>query len=136
MPKNQIQPHDYRYCGAKNRKGTPCRLRAGWGTNHVGYGRCKLHGGLSPGAPKGNKNALKHGYYTAEAIAEHSNHHDFLILGMRKGAWLKSFFFGMLAQQITGIVRCPTLLTKTKSPARSGLKKSVEISDDKTCLID
>jgi hypothetical protein len=32
-------------------------------------GRCRLHGGLSPGAPKGNKNALKHGRYTAEAVA-------------------------------------------------------------------
>jgi uncharacterized protein YjcR len=28
-----------------------------------------MHGGMSPGAPKGNKNALKHGRYTAEAIA-------------------------------------------------------------------
>jgi hypothetical protein len=25
-----------------------------------------MHGGLSPGAPKGNKNAFKHGRYTAE----------------------------------------------------------------------
>jgi uncharacterized protein YjcR len=33
-------------------------------------GRCRMHGGLSPGAPKGNKNALKHGSYTAEAIAK------------------------------------------------------------------
>ena len=31
-----------------------------------------MHGGLSPGAPKGNKNALKHGRYTAAAIAERS----------------------------------------------------------------
>jgi uncharacterized protein YjcR len=29
-----------------------------------------MHGGTSPGAPKGNKNAWKHGRYTAEAIAE------------------------------------------------------------------
>lgn len=27
-----------------------------------------MHGGLSTGAPTGNKNALKHGRYTAEAI--------------------------------------------------------------------
>jgi uncharacterized protein YjcR len=27
-----------------------------------------MHGEKSPGAPKGNKNALKHGGYTAEAI--------------------------------------------------------------------
>jgi hypothetical protein len=32
-------------------------------------GCCRLHGGLSPGAPKGNRNALKHGRYTAEALA-------------------------------------------------------------------
>jgi len=32
-------------------------------------GRCRMHGGLSPGAPRGNKNAFKHGRYTAEAIA-------------------------------------------------------------------
>jgi hypothetical protein len=29
---------------------------------------CRHHGGLA-GAPKGNRNALKHGRYTAEAIA-------------------------------------------------------------------
>jgi hypothetical protein len=32
-------------------------------------GRCRMHGGRSPGAPKGNKNALKNGRYTAEAVA-------------------------------------------------------------------
>ena len=31
-------------------------------------GRCRMHGGLSPGAPKGNINAFKHGRYTADAI--------------------------------------------------------------------
>ena len=33
-------------------------------------GRCRMHGGTSPGAPMGNANARKHGRYTAEAIAE------------------------------------------------------------------
>ena len=28
-----------------------------------------MHGGLSPGAPKGNKNAFKHGRYVAGEIA-------------------------------------------------------------------
>jgi len=28
-----------------------------------------MHGGPSPGAPKGNKNAFKHGRYGADAIA-------------------------------------------------------------------
>jgi len=31
-------------------------------------GRCRMHGGPSPGAPKGNKNALKHGRFTAQAM--------------------------------------------------------------------
>ena len=33
-------------------------------------GRCRMHGGASPGAPVGNANARKHGLYTADAIAE------------------------------------------------------------------
>jgi hypothetical protein len=32
-------------------------------------GRCRMHGGLSTGAPKGSRNAFKHGRYSAEAIA-------------------------------------------------------------------
>lgn len=27
-----------------------------------------MHGGTNPGAPVGNRNAFKHGYYSAEAI--------------------------------------------------------------------
>lgn len=50
-------------CAAKTRAGTPCQLPAGWGTDHPGEGRCKLHGGKSTGPPKKNKNALKTGEY-------------------------------------------------------------------------
>ena len=39
-------------------------------------GRCRMHGGTSPGAPAGNKNALKHGLYTAEAIAWAERHFE------------------------------------------------------------
>ena len=34
-------------CGAKNRSGKPCKRPAGWGTDHAGEGRCKLHGGAT-----------------------------------------------------------------------------------------
>lgn len=50
-------------CGAKTKSGTKCKHPAGHRTSHVGTGRCWLHGGASNGAPKGNKNALKHGLY-------------------------------------------------------------------------
>jgi hypothetical protein len=32
-------------------------------------GRCRTRGGRSLSAPKGNRNALKHGRYTTEALA-------------------------------------------------------------------
>jgi hypothetical protein len=32
-------------------------------------GRCRMHGGTNPGAPRGNQNALKHGLYTAQSVA-------------------------------------------------------------------
>jgi hypothetical protein len=41
-------------------------------------GRCRMHGGMSPGAPKGNKHALKHGRYTAEAISRRRELRDLL----------------------------------------------------------
>ena len=35
-----------------------------------GKRRCRMHGGApGSGAPRGNKNALKHGNYTRDAIA-------------------------------------------------------------------
>lgn len=42
-----------RYCEARTRKGGLCKREAGWGTGHVGRGRCKLHGGCSPNAERG-----------------------------------------------------------------------------------
>ena len=53
-------------CGAKTRTGSPCRSPAVHGKQ-----RCRMHGGAhGSGAPQGNQNALKHGRYTREAIAE------------------------------------------------------------------
>ena len=53
-------------CGAKTKAGTPCRWPAIRGRK-----RCRLHGGLSPGAPKGRSNGnYRNGTWTAEAIEE------------------------------------------------------------------
>lgn len=37
-------------CGARTRSGGECGRPAGWGTDHVGAGCCKLHGGSTPSA--------------------------------------------------------------------------------------
>ena len=55
-------------CGAKAKStGEKCKLVAGYGTNHLGEGRCKYHGGKSTGPKpeslKKNKNAVSTGEY-------------------------------------------------------------------------
>jgi hypothetical protein len=53
-------------CAARTRAGTPCQSPAIRGRR-----RCRLHGGLSPGAPKGSQNGnYKNGNWTAEALEE------------------------------------------------------------------
>jgi hypothetical protein len=61
-------------CGAKTRSGTPCRSPAVGGKR-----RCRMHGGApGSGAPRGNKNALKHAAYTQEAIERRKGIRDFI----------------------------------------------------------
>jgi hypothetical protein len=53
-------------CGALTRAGVGCQRPAIRGRR-----RCRLHGGLSPGAPRGTKNGnFRSGNWTAEAIEE------------------------------------------------------------------
>lgn len=59
---SKLPMHRSPRCGAKTRKGTPCQSPA------MHNGRCRMHGGKSTGAPKGNSNALKHGRYTGQAV--------------------------------------------------------------------
>jgi uncharacterized protein YjcR len=53
-------------CGANTRSGETCRAPALRGKT-----RCRMHGGAAgSGAPFGNYNAVKHGFFTGEAIDE------------------------------------------------------------------
>ena len=55
-----------RRCGAATRLGKPCRAPSVRGKK-----RCRMHGGApGSGAPRGNKNALKDGLYTREALED------------------------------------------------------------------
>jgi len=52
-------------------------------------GRCRMHGGSSPGAPRGEANGnYRHGRFTCEAIAERR----------QLAAWLR--MIGQLAQEV------------------------------------
>ncbi len=50
-------------CFARTRRGTLCQT-----PRIIGKKRCRMHGGTSDGAPKGNKNAFKHGRYSKVII--------------------------------------------------------------------
>lgn len=64
-------------CGAKAKStGKPCGRTAGWGTDHVGKGRCKLHGGSSTGPKtaegkaRSSRNSMKHGAYIEHLLTD------------------------------------------------------------------
>ena len=60
-------------CGAKTRRGSPCRSPA------MPNGRCRMHGGASPGAPRGEANGnYKHGLLTKEAVQIRQSMSDLL----------------------------------------------------------
>jgi uncharacterized protein YjcR len=64
MSQTQACPNAVQKCGARTRSGGACgRLPM------AGKKRCDMHGGKSPGAPKGNQNALRHGYWSAAGVA-------------------------------------------------------------------
>lgn len=50
---------DKRFCGAQRRQAdAKCRRPAGWGTDHVGTGSCKLHGGSTRNGKKAAQKAV------------------------------------------------------------------------------
>ncbi|MEY9634163.1 hypothetical protein ABIF66_002392 [Bradyrhizobium japonicum] len=53
-------------CGAKTRAGGACQCPAIRGRK-----RCRIHGGLSSGAPRGEQNGnFRDGFWTCEAVQE------------------------------------------------------------------
>ena len=78
-PRNAGPMRQTARCGAKTRRGTPCEAPAVRGKQ-----RCRMHGGAKgSGAPAGNRNALKSGLYTAEAL-DLRRHVNALIRDSRK----------------------------------------------------
>src|SRR5271163_2658166 len=77
MKKSEGQPHNPYWlrglelaraadrCGARTRRGTAC------GSPAMPNGKCRIHGGKSPGAPRGERNGRwRGGFYSQEAEAE------------------------------------------------------------------
>lgn len=68
-----------RRCGARTRRGAPCR-----NAPVTGRSRCRMHGGAKgSGAPRGNRNALVHGFYS-RAAAEARKRFGETLMAMEK----------------------------------------------------
>lgn len=52
MPHTVEQRSAHALCGARRKNGSTCRLFAGHGTSHKGFGQCRLHGGATPNGEK------------------------------------------------------------------------------------
>lgn len=70
MSNNPVQVNGENRCLARTRRGKSsfCQAR-----KVSGKKRCRMHGGTGDGAPKGNKNAFKHGKYSREVIEKRKN---------------------------------------------------------------
>lgn len=63
-----------RHCGATTRqRGAPCVQPKGYGTVHVGRGRCKFHGGISPKKDRRIKTGLFSPYLQGVLKAPHDH---------------------------------------------------------------
>lgn len=48
----EVQQEVTNFCGARKKNGKPCEAEAGKGTDHLGFGPCKHHGGMTPAHQK------------------------------------------------------------------------------------
>jgi hypothetical protein len=65
LSQRAAQMNDTPRCGARTHGGQPCPCRA------MQNGKCRIHGGASPGAPRGAANGrFRDGYWTREAVEE------------------------------------------------------------------
>ncbi|MBU0609035.1 MAG: hypothetical protein KKI08_14205 [Armatimonadetes bacterium] len=113
MPRKK--PTEKILCGAKNRSGNPCRQVAGMGTNHLGAGRCKYHGGATP---------IKHGMYSKIVTPEEMEAYgdfmrEFDILQPTEG---ETFLLFRMLRYATGRLTVGETLEAQKQALRLGLE--------------
>lgn len=85
---------NYPTCGANAKQSKkPCKRPAGWGTDHPGEGRCKLHGGSSTG-PRTAQGRLK----VALAHTKHGKYSKLLQNSMDKSKYYREIAESLLQE--------------------------------------
>lgn len=91
----------YPQCGAVKR-GNACRRPAGWGTEHPGFGHCKLHGGNTPGGKKAALKAAAAAMARADVIEIDVNAVDGVLYPIRRMAALAMHYRRRMAAMDPG----------------------------------
>lgn len=88
-------------CNAPNRQGKRCRNVAGYGTDHVGYGKCKYHMGSTPaGQVAAHKEAAVE--YVRSIAGERSiDPIEAMLWAVRLSAGAVTYWFNLLSQEET-----------------------------------
>lgn len=95
-----VEPADPRFCNAKKRQGEGhCTRPAGWGTDHAGQGRCKLHGGKTQSHVAAARQAAAHVAVSKFGLPREIDPHTALIEELHRSAGIVAF----LTDQVQGL---------------------------------
>jgi hypothetical protein len=87
-----------RHCGARRGKtGGQCRKPAGWGTGHPGYGRCRLHGGMTPTHIGAAAREQAIALMRADVITIEADPTDLATYTYQRAGTLAGFYLSMMA---------------------------------------
>lgn len=123
-------PTDSRFCNARTRgDGSPCDKPAGSGTNHLGVGKCRLHGGASPNAEIAGQIWLAHRDYQVMGVPVDVTPHDALLECIRIAAGEVSYASERIAALDMEDAVGPVITTRPLKEEK-GAESSIERAEE------
>ena len=114
-----------------------CKKSAGWGTDHVGKGRCKLHGGCCTGPKSGN---LRYSDFVPSALIEKyeefsveddidikSLNDEIALIRAKIAIYESKNQSGRLDKKIVAMVELIRRLAETKQEVEEGKKSKMNV---------
>jgi hypothetical protein len=100
-------------CGATTRAGGQCGRPAGWGTEHVGFGKCKLHGGKSPSGNKHAEREQAHAAVVTYGLPREIDPHAALLEELHRTAGHVAWLGQIIASGKMAVEQSPTRKART-----------------------
>ena len=125
-------PYDSeKHCGGKKRKGGLCTRPKGWGTNHVGYGNCKLHFGATESNNKSAQLEAAKSVALTLGTAVATNPFDSLMMLEAQARGLVEFHYREMQMLDPDMVyvRPRTILHRPLDEGKDGENPGVEVEE-------